>query len=586
MSTPTIDQFPIFLQSYGNLVDHLNSQLDDLTSKGKGDIFARFTSKIIPLTEVGLKSEFDADDIKIRQHSHDEGVDIECINNDRSRILYVQSKLTLRNASEFDTIISKFENYQRKFHPDSQIFQPLLLEGTNEVRTVKAPEVSFMIVTLSNMERILPIYESSNFSSKRFYSQLKSRGQIYVLDGLAILPILQSAYRKLHILPTDVELHLSQPTLRQDNVYIGIISAQELKECYKRFGDALFLGNIRDFLGFTSGKKKIYASRENVNEKILETAEQEPDKMLARNNGITFRAKHVQMIDGQTLLLDEASIVNGCQTTMCLIQSPKPEAFVLVKIVEASDSWDIAKAANFQNRVEQIELELAQYIRPQEVKTIGNKAGIHIEQDNIYTSIFDVFDSIYQDQVAYEEIYYLFIGLFSRTINNVVSANYTELRSDLLGALETQELESEETFNTLFKLYKVAQDGRVVAERTYKDGSYRNIFQRFWRENKPNYRSLLTILAACGCTNTNIYDKSVNFKHFLRDLSTIIDGDKDKFVRYYQYAFEATAHRLMSSGKDENETLRTMYDGLRGASFDNLYKQLRLIADRCEPHNE
>jgi hypothetical protein len=127
MRLPTIDQFPLFLQSYGNLVDHLNSQLDDLTSKGKGDIFARFTSKIIPLTEVGLKSEFDADDIKIRQHSHDEGVDIECINNDRSRILYVQSKLTLRNASEFDTIISKFENYQRKFHPDSQIFQPLLL---------------------------------------------------------------------------------------------------------------------------------------------------------------------------------------------------------------------------------------------------------------------------------------------------------------------------------------------------------------------------------------------------------------------------------------------------------------------------
>lgn len=586
MSTSAIDQFPIFLQSYGNLVDHLNSQLDELTSIVKGNIFARFTSKIIPLTGVGLKSEFDADDIKIRQHSHDDGVDIECINNARSRILYVQSKLTLRNASEFDTIISKFENYQKKFHPDSQVFQLGLLETSPDANSVKAPEVSFMIVTLSNMERILPIYETSNLSSKRFYSQLKNRGQIYVLDGPAILPILQSAYRKLHILPTNVELHLTQLPLQQDNVYIGIISAQELKECYQRFGDALFLGNIRNFLGFTSGKKKSYASRENVNEKILETAEQEPDKMLARNNGITFRAKHVQRLDEQTLLLDEASIVNGCQTTICLIQSPKPEAFVLVKIVEASDSWDIAKAANFQNRVEQIELELARYIRPQEVKTIGNKAGIQVEQDNMSVSVFDVFDSIYQDKVAYEEIYYLFIGLFSRTINNVVSANYTELRSDLLGELETQELDSEETFNTLFKLYKVAQEGRDVAEKTYKDGSYKNIFQRFWRENKPNYRSLLTILAACGCTNTNIYDKVVNFKHFLHDLSAIIDGNKDKFVRYYQYAFEATAHRLMSSEKDENETLRTMYDGLRGAGFDNLYKQLRLIADRCEPRNE
>src|SRR5690242_10925819 len=118
MSTVAIDQFPIFLRSYGNLADHLNSQLDGLTSNTKGSIFARFTSKIIPLTEVGLRSEFDAEDIKIRQHSHDDGVDIECTSSDKSRILYVQCKLTLRNVSDFDAIISKFENYQKKFHPE------------------------------------------------------------------------------------------------------------------------------------------------------------------------------------------------------------------------------------------------------------------------------------------------------------------------------------------------------------------------------------------------------------------------------------------------------------------------------------
>lgn len=64
MSMTTIEQFPIFLRSYGNLTDHLNSQLDGLNSNEKGGIFARFTSKIIPLTDVGIKAEFDADDIK------------------------------------------------------------------------------------------------------------------------------------------------------------------------------------------------------------------------------------------------------------------------------------------------------------------------------------------------------------------------------------------------------------------------------------------------------------------------------------------------------------------------------------------
>jgi hypothetical protein len=79
MNESNIEQFPIFLRSYGNLADHLNSQLDGLTSKVKGDIFARFTSKMIPITEVGIKSEFTDENIKIRQHSYDDGVDIEFI---------------------------------------------------------------------------------------------------------------------------------------------------------------------------------------------------------------------------------------------------------------------------------------------------------------------------------------------------------------------------------------------------------------------------------------------------------------------------------------------------------------------------
>jgi hypothetical protein len=36
----------------------------------------------------------------------------------------------------------------------------------------------------------------------------------------------------------------------------------------------------------------------------------------------------------------------------------------LVKIVEGGDSWDIAKAANNQNRVTRIDLELARFLRP------------------------------------------------------------------------------------------------------------------------------------------------------------------------------------------------------------------------------
>lgn len=583
MSMANIDLFPVFLRSYGNLADHLNSQLEGRTSKAKGDIFAKFTSRIIPRTEIGIKSEFVADDIKLQQHSYDDGVDIECHNSDKSKILYIQCKLSLKNTGDFDAIISKFENHHKKFYPSAQIQQQRLLNIENEMQETKKSEVSYMIVTLSNMERILPNYENSQLSSKKFYNELKSNGRIYVLDGPAILPILQSEYRKMHIMPTNLEMHLATPPLQKDYVYIGIISAQELKECYDKFGDALFFGNIRNFLGITSGKKRLNSGRENVNEKIIETAEREPDKMLARNNGITFRARKVQKLENDTLLLDDASIVNGCQTTMCLVQAPKPEAFVLIKIVEISDSWDIAKAANFQNRVEQIELELAEYIRPQNVKTFGNRAGFHVDQGSAKGSVYDVFDTIYQEKVSYEEVYYLFIGFFSRTINNVFNTNYTELRDDLLECLQSQKLDSEETFNILFNLYLFSQDGKEATEKNYKSSTYKSIFQRFWKEYKPNYRAFLTILAACGCTNTNIYDKSVNFSDFLYNVRIILENESEKFVRYYQYAFEAVAHRIMSSDKDESEILRTMYDTLRTVNFNNLYKQLRLVADGHEP---
>lgn len=387
MANSNVEQLPVFLQTYGNLVDHVTSQLEGLTSKDKGDSFADFVSKIIPLTDIGLQYQFD--DVRRRKASYDEGVDLECYNPPETKLLEVQCKLRIKDVDEFDLIISKFQSFYKKYsgNVDSS---PTLFEEYFETFTNSHPEIYFMVATLSNLERILPAYEKSNRASKHFYDFLKENGKFYRLDGPMILPIVQAAYRKLHVLPSNIELHLDLPLVRKGNVYIGIISALELRKCYDKFGDALFFENIRSFLGYSSGKKRLDSNREYVNEAILETAQLHPEKMLEKNNGITFRAKTVSLIEENTLRLDEGSIVNGCQTTMCLIRSPHPEAFVLVKIVETSNSWDVAKAANFQNRVEQVELELAQYIRPQLVKKFESDAEIHVVQSS-GESIFDVF---------------------------------------------------------------------------------------------------------------------------------------------------------------------------------------------------
>lgn len=569
-----IDQFPIFLRSYEDLHDHLDSQLEGQTGKSKGDIFADFATKIVPLTDIGVRMQFT--DFTLGKSSHDEGVDITFTNEDKSVILYIQCKLRFKGVDELDTILSKFRNFYHQHHKNAPMVLPLFEDTT----PLHSPKVYFMIITLSKLERILPGYERSSRSSKEFYEELKNDEQIYLLDGPSILPLVQAAYRKLHILPTDVKIHLDMPFMRKDNVYIGIISAKDLKEIYDEFGDAIFLENIRSFLGLTRGKKKADSNRETVNEAILETATQQPGKMLAKNNGITFRANKVHFVDDKTLLLEDASIVNGCQTTMCLILSPKPETFILVKIVETSDSWDIAKAANFQNRVEQIELELASYIRPQVLKGIGNEAGFHVE--HAYKSVFDVFSSIYQDQVAYEEIYYLFIGLFSRSMNNVFNAIYTELRSELLEAIQSQTILREDTFRALFDLYKVSKKGMEAVGKTYVNLTYKSIFQRFWKENKPNYRAILIILAISGCIEATIYDKNVDLRTFIKKVRFTLDNNEEKFIRYYKYSFEAVALHLMHANKEDYEIFKTMYDDLKGAKFDGLYRQLRLLADGRE----
>ena len=67
----------------------------------------------------------------------------------------------------------------------------------------------------------------------------------------------------------------------------------------------------------TSGR--VVTTRSTVNQEIIATISKEPERMVFRNNGITFKA-HKATANGATKLeLTKAAIVNGCQTTMCLV---------------------------------------------------------------------------------------------------------------------------------------------------------------------------------------------------------------------------------------------------------------------------
>jgi hypothetical protein len=189
-------------------------------------------------------------------------------------------------------------------------------------------------------------------------------------------------------------------------------------------------------LGLTSGKKET-EGRETVNSKIIDTIRTAAPRMLERNNGITFRAESVNATGVDKLNLQGAAIVNGCQTTMCLWharESIDDACNVVVKVVVTNDAWDVAKAANYQNAVAQIDLDLARYLRPQLIQRAATDHGYGTKSVSEET-IIGVLNTIHAKKVEYDEMKCLYLGLFSRKPNNLFDDNYAELRTDVLEGL-------------------------------------------------------------------------------------------------------------------------------------------------------
>jgi hypothetical protein len=343
----------------------------------------------------------------------DGGVDLVAQGRNSDKSLYIQSKLWVDRADTIDSVVSKFQAFTRMATDQ----QPWLFDVDEGAK-------HFVLVTLSPISRILKRYEKQGYSSKTFYQQCIDENRMHFIDGQQILSLLRTAYGKLNQVPNELIVNFETAYVQKGDVYIGVISSTELKRLHKQFGDALFFENIRDFLGVQSWVEKM--GRTTPNLEIIKTIRDAPGNMLSRNNGLAFGAHRV--IPGETdsqLILSGGSVVNGCQTTMCLVEYSDAPCYVLAKVVQTQDAWDITKSANYQTSVPDIDLELARYLRPQLVKRAAMNLGVQIKDAE--TSVFQLIDAIYDRKIAYSETRLLYIGLFSRTPNNVFATNYTRL---------------------------------------------------------------------------------------------------------------------------------------------------------------
>lgn len=144
-----------------------------------------------------------------------------------------------------------------------------------------------------------------------------------------------------------------------NRAYYGRVNAAEIARWHSEHGVELFAENIR-----------VVIPRSDINEGILNTIREEPERFGYYNNGITILSEEITIGAGGLLnretgffRLSNASIVNGAQTVSSLgsvlgtdFEANLSRAFVLVRCVEVSaENADlgnrITRFANTQNEV-------------------------------------------------------------------------------------------------------------------------------------------------------------------------------------------------------------------------------------------
>jgi hypothetical protein len=263
------------------------------------------------------------------------------------------------------------------------------------------------------------------------------------------------------------------------------------------------------------------------------------------------------------------------------------DCLIQVKIVQTVDAWDIAKAANYQNPVARVALDLARYLRPQLVRKLAVTLGYAVEGDTS-VSASSVLNTIYQTKIDYDELKVLVLGPFSRKPNNLFEGNYTELRGDILEKLYEQPGGDEAVFSVLLLLLKESRVALGICERIYSGEEYAPLFKRFYLDDKPRYRVYFAVAALCALLRDDISERSTDTKvevertnQFLAKARAELENRADGYHDAFLLTFVAVADSVLDipAGKSEGEIAQSMYNKISTTAFASLFRKVLMRID-------
>lgn len=227
----------------------------------------------------------------------------------------------------------------------------------------------------------------------------------------------------------------------------------------------------------------------------------------------------------------------------------KEDYYVAVKVVSTDRGWDVTRSANRQNEIGKLELQIAEFLRPQRIKKVAASKGIAIDSAD---NAISVLNAVYKKSVIYDDMRALFIGLFSRDPVNLFESGEEAILTEVLSKFYEYDREGEQLFDNLFTIQlaasnaisDVAKQIEEISQTSKGNSLSHDIYQRFFKENINSYRAYLTLLASCAACGIDISEQGTidmrftQRKNFMNDTITVIENSIEVFNIYYEEAFK------------------------------------------------
>jgi hypothetical protein len=210
---------------------------------------------------------------------------------------------------------------------------------------------------------------------------------------------------------------------------------------------------------------------------------------------------------------------------------------VLFKVVSGVDSrhaWDVSKTANHQNAIRRVDLEIAEFMRPQLVRSMLTLShGITI-RSSTDVPVSALLTSMCKTVIAYEEVKNLFVALFMNNPRQVFHAPYNRIASgldQLRREYRTPE-KSRDLITLLAEIVKESNDALSDLQEASRDGGDFAGFRKLFND-RNSYAPYIAVVGLMFHLNISseedLSKRKKDLPRFLGEVQAAIHGDSAAF---------------------------------------------------------